>query len=252
MEDRIKNLKKEWKDLRKNSPVFEQRERTIQLTSNGRQKDEWGFCISEILPHNSILFLGLNPSAPPDHVHESFEGAQLMGSDFKFQRQIASEIGLNFAYWDVFPVRMTAHKEMIEKFDVITRLEAGRSILRHMFDLTRLALETARPKAVYVCNGYLKDTIIGTRQGYLAKFLREANLLPLSHSRSRERHLSVPVKGKRNFFYNTMNLHGALIPVLLGNYLGDGRDLGPQQAAHAVKILKKALADPEGYMNCSI
>lgn len=47
--DRRAKLKEKWDDLRATSGVFEKCEIIPQDTRNGKKKDEWGFCISEIV-----------------------------------------------------------------------------------------------------------------------------------------------------------------------------------------------------------
>lgn len=238
-------LEKKWCDFRVTNDVFDEKERTIQVTSGGKI-DEWGFCISEILPHDSLFCLGINPSAPVGHLHTSFATQDLNNRDFKYQREIAKNIGLNFAYWDIFPVRSSDQDKLIKKFEAIADTEAGGSIIRLMFEMTRQAINTARPKAVYVCNGWLRNLAVGQARGPLIGFWQKADILHLTHRLCRKLLLSTP-SGNRIFYYNTMKLQGSTIPILLGGHLGDGNRLGPEQAAFAVTVLKEALVNPEGY-----
>lgn len=247
-------LKKKWKSFRGNSPVFTDEERRVQVIEKGKRKNEWGFCISKLLTDNSIFFLGINPSAPWNHLHTNYryEALKRWNKLFEYQRKIAEDLGHKLSYWDIIPVRMTNQESTVIKFGSIVMEENGRSIIRDMFNLTRQAIEITDPIVVYVCNSDVSNMVMGKDKGSIIKpigrLFRGSNVIPLSHPSCRTFKISIPDKKRKiYFYYNTMVLRGVSTPVLLGSFLGDSYHKGKDQAKLAVKILKGAMDNAEHF-----
>lgn len=236
----VAEVEKEWDTLRASNEAFD------------GQRDRWKFCASEVLYPDSVFFLGLNPSEPKGQDHTRFGLEKLREYDGIFNplRKIAAQLDWNYSYFDLFCFRRPTAVELPDFLSKLLETEEGRQAVAAIIDLAGQAIKTARPKAIYVCNGTAKKTLQG--KGDLAKLLRKAGLSSAFFFASptpRE----VPPRGEveRKFYYTVTCMSGRPIPVLLGIDLKNARGLTNQDREKIVgflaQIFKDALADPEDY-----
>lgn len=230
----------EWENFRDRSDAF------------AGEREHWGFCASEVIYPDSLFFLGLNPSEPKGHRHEHFELMKLVGYGKIFSplRLIADKLKMKYSYFDLFSVRRSKAGDLTRKLPKLLGTGEGRQAVATLIGLTRQAVQTAQPKAIYVCNATARDILRG--EGPNAKGLREAGIIPaLFPDCPAVRPHPCDAGGKTwRFFYTVAPVDGQRIPVLLGIdvwSIKETPDTKDRILESIVTTLKDALAGPDKY-----
>lgn len=208
---------------------------------------EWKFCVPEVLYPDSILFLGLNPSASKDHEHTRFDLQGLIdhGHVFNPLRKIAARLKLPYSYFDLFCARTGGAADLIRRLPGLLGRSEGVQAVAAMLALPRRAVETVQPKAIYVCNGTAGKILRGEVKS-LARTLEEAGIEPVFSFA----HDCLKMECKEvTFYYTVLRLNNSSIPVVLGIDLAGAfltREKREKAIDFIVKALREAIDNPEG------